>query len=124
MASYTGWKQKQEAMQLPMMTTFTTHEREDGKFVAHALDFDIVSVAETRDAALFKARVEVQLYVEYGFRQGWQDDIVFKAPQECWDRLTRDCPLALMDPIEIRGYDRILYANAVELPREAPSTVC
>lgn len=71
-----------------MTATFSLYQRADGMAVAHALEFDLVSVAESEKEAEHKLRLAVKTYIEYGLFKGWDKDIRFSAPQECWDRLT------------------------------------
>jgi hypothetical protein len=84
-----------------MMVTFSLYEREDGKFVSHALDFDIVAVADSEKDSEEKLRLAVKIYIEYGLFKGWEKDIRFSAPMEFWDRLTPDSHVSIGPPIEI-----------------------
>jgi len=87
-----------------MTATFTQQRRDDGKFVAHALEFDLVAVADTETEATDKIRLAVKIYIEFGLSQGWEDDILFPAPQQSWDRLTEDSRISLAAPIEINDH--------------------
>ena len=89
---------------LPMMLTNVM--KRDGKYVAHSLDFDIVCVADEEGEAWGKLRLAIKTYVEFGISNGWQDSIIFPAPQEFWDRLTPETPLQLGPPIVIAGIER------------------
>jgi hypothetical protein len=90
---------------LPMMLTHVmVHDA--GKCVAHSLDFDIVCVAAEEQVAWEKLRLAIKTYVEFGISNGWQDSIVFPAPQEFWDKLTPETPLQLGPPITIAGMER------------------
>lgn len=89
---------------LPM--TLTNLLLHDGKFVAHSLDFDIVCVADDEKEAWEKLRLAIKTYVEFGISSGWQDNIIFPAPQEYWDKLTPDTPVQLGPPIVINGVER------------------
>ena len=102
--NYNGWKQKRAEFQLPMTATFTQTQREDGKFVAHALEFDLVAVANSEEEATDKIRLAVKIYIEFGLSKGWEDDILFPAPQESWNRLTPDSAISLAAPIEINDH--------------------
>lgn len=84
-----------------MTTTFLVYQRQDKKTVAHALDFDLVSVGETPNKAVNRLRAAVKLYIEFGLTKGWEEDIRFPAPPEYWARLTADTPVSLMEPIQI-----------------------
>lgn len=94
-----------KSFNLPMMLThlMTIHS---GKCVAHSLDFDIVCVADKEEAAWEKLRLAVKTYVEFGISNGWQDFILFPAPQEEWDKLTPDLTLQLGLPLLIDGVER------------------
>lgn len=87
-----------------MTATFCLRQREDGKFLAHALEFDIVAVGDTQKQAEHKLRLAVKLYIEYGLFKGWEKDIRFSAPQECWDLITTDSTISIGPPIEIRDH--------------------
>ncbi len=87
-----------------MLTHVMVHD--DGKCVAHSLDFDIVCVAAGEHEAWERLRLAIKTYVEFGISNGWQDSIIFPAPQECWDQLTPDTPLQLGPPITIAGMER------------------
>jgi hypothetical protein len=89
---------------LPMvLTNLMVH---NGKHVAHSLDFDIVCVADNAEEAWQKLCLAIKTYVEFGISNGWQDSIIFPAPQEAWDKLTPDTPLQLRPPILIAGVER------------------
>jgi len=89
---------------LPMvLTNLMIH---NGKHVAHSLDFDIVCVADDENEAWGKLSLAIKTYVEFGISNGWQDSIIFPAPQEYWDKLTPDTPLKIGPPIIIAGIER------------------
>lgn len=96
--------------QLPMMATFSVRQ-EIGKWVAHALDFDIVCVAQSEETALENLRLAAKTYIEYGLSNGWREDIPFPAPTEFWDRISPETPVSLMPPILIDD-QRLLIARA------------
>lgn len=114
MSRYHGWKQTRSDFELPMTATFAMGQRADGKFIAHALEFDIVSVAETEKEAELKLRLAVKLYVEYGLSKGLEKDIRFPAPQACWDRLTADSTISIGPPIKIQDHspERLIVYRA------------
>ena len=84
-----------------MTATFGVFQNEAGKYVAHALDFDLVSVAPTKEQAVDKLRLAVKTYIEYGLSNNWAADMMFPAPIEFWTRLLTDSPIGLLDPIMI-----------------------
>ena len=120
MARYTGWKQERKALDLPITATITLRPREDGKFVAHALDFDLVAVADTEKEAEQEVRLAVKLYIEYGLIKGWEKDIRFSAPQCAWDLLTPDAPIRIGEPIHITDHRA---ERKVIVYRHRPTTV-
>jgi len=85
---------------LPKMTYFLIAEHQD-RFVAHALDFDLVSVAPTKEIALSKLRFAVRRHVEFGIENNIEKDILFPAPSEFWSTLTPESTLSIGEPIEI-----------------------
>jgi hypothetical protein len=95
-------RRKTPPFRLPQTVTFSVIERKDKKWVAHALDVDLVSVADSRLKAVEKLRLAVKTYVEYGLVNNWTDDIIFPAPEECWQRLQGKMA-EIMPPIEIEG---------------------
>jgi hypothetical protein len=106
-----------------MTATFTQQKRADGKFVSHSLEFDLVAVADTEAEATEKIRLAVKIYIEYGLAQGWEDDIIFPAPQHSWDRLTSDSQISLAGPIEINDHRperRVFLYRAMNAQGESP----
>jgi hypothetical protein len=85
---------------LPMMAVFSVSSTAE-RTVAHALDFDLVAVAATKDEALRKLRLAVKHHVEYGLENSFDLDILFPAPEQCWSALTPDSNLSIGEPIEI-----------------------
>jgi hypothetical protein len=69
--------------------------------VAHALDFDLVSVASSEDEAVAKLRLAVKSHVEFGIKMGIERDIMFPAPKKFWESLTPNSSLSIGEPIEI-----------------------
>jgi hypothetical protein len=96
------WNKGKNPFRLPLSITFGSYERRDGKWVYHALDFDLVSVADTKSKALEKLRSSVKTYVEFGLSKNWHDDIIFPAPDEYWERLPQQGKVVeMLHPIEI-----------------------
>jgi hypothetical protein len=94
------WKRNSQ-FRMPMTATFSIHNRQDGKSVAHALDFDLVAVGDTTEHAIEKLRTSVKIYIEYGLNNNWAEDIIFPAPDEFWERLSTESPVSIMPPIMI-----------------------
>jgi hypothetical protein len=89
----------------------------NGACVAHSLDFDIVAVDATEEAAWNKLSLAVKTYVEFGLSQGWSEFIMHEAPQEFWDELTPSTPVKIMPPLEIADGER--KAIVARPPHEA-----
>jgi hypothetical protein len=106
-------RRNKKPFSLPMMLTHLMVH--NGKHVAHSLDFDIVCVGDSEDEAWDKLSVAIKTYVEFGISNGWEDFIIFQAPQEVCDKLTPDVPLKLGPPITIAGMQRkVLEAEVCE----------
>lgn len=106
---------------LPKMTYFLIAEHED-RVVAHALDFDLVSVAPTKEIALNKLRLAVKYHVEFGIENGIERDILFPAPSEFWNALTPDGTLSIGEPIVIENADLLRTAYTTTDERQLSST--
>jgi|SRR5271157_1196174 len=66
------------------MTPYTLVQRE-GKWVAHAVAFDLVAVDKDRDEAVRKLRTLLIAQIGFGRRNGISlSDIYFAAPPEYW----------------------------------------
>jgi hypothetical protein len=86
--------------ELPMMTYFLITKHPHGT-VAHALDFDLVSVGKSDEVAVKKLRMAVKAHVEFGIQMDISKDILFKAPEEFWAALTPETTLSIGEPIQI-----------------------
>ena len=98
-------------LELPMMMFVTTCQNEEG-FVAHALDFDIVSVAASENEAMEKVRLAVKTYIEYGVNNNFSADVVYHAPQEFWDKISPDTPIKMLEPIIVMDRRLLVVATA------------
>ncbi len=110
-----------QPFQLPTAVTITIRTEKDGRITAHAIDFDLVSTADTRAEAIEKARLAIRSYVELGFLHGWAEDIRFPAPEKFWPEPGTD--LEVGEPIQIMNRSLLVYsASAIENEhREADS---
>lgn len=116
------WKKGRNPFRLPLSLTFATYERPDGKWVSHALDVDLVSVGDTKDAALDKVRFSVKTYIEYGIMNNWGRDIIFPAPDEYWQYLGSKV-VEMLPPIEIEDRRVLVYGAMLEhAPRRIART--
>jgi hypothetical protein len=96
--------------QLPMSLSFSSYrDTESGKFVFHALDVDLVSVADTEQEASRKIRLAVKNYIEFGVSNNWVEDIIYPAPKEFWDVLGESTEVGMMEPIKIMDKRMIAY---------------
>ncbi len=57
-----------------------------GAFQAHALDFDLLCEAPSREKVIEKLELSVKAYIDFGLSKGWSEDIIYPAPQEYWDK--------------------------------------
>ena len=73
-----------KSFELPTSVTIRFYHEPDGQITAHALDFDVASTAPSREEAIKKIRLAVRSYVEFGFLNGWVEDIRYAAPQKFW----------------------------------------
>lgn len=102
------WQKGRNLFRLPMGTTFGTYQRDD-KWIAHALDFDLVSSGKTKAKALEKLRLSVKTYIEYGLTKNWVEDIIFPAPDRYWERIPIGHMFETMAPIEIEDQRMLVY---------------
>lgn len=106
---------RQKAFRLPMTATFSLHVNSEGKAVAHALDFDLVAVADTYELALEKLRLTAKMYIEYGLVNNLSECIPSRAPDEYWNALTGS-QCAMLPPLEIED-NRVFVFSATSGPR-------
>jgi hypothetical protein len=106
---------------LPQTVTFSVGEQRDATWVAHALDFDLVCVANTRAKAVEKLRLAVKVYVEYGLVNNWIGDIIFPAPEEYWLKLQGKMA-EIMPPIEIEDTRMSVHEALLDEHRAAACT--
>jgi len=89
--------------------------------VAHALDFDIVAVGESPEAALEKLRLSVKVYIEYGLANNLAECIHFRAPDKYWNAMDDKPEIGLLDPIQIEDNRMfVLRATATAPLNDAP----
>ena len=91
--------------QLPMTLTHLV-TKTDGRCVAHSLDFDIVEVGANEEEAWERLTAAVKAYVEFGLSKGWDDYILFDAPDEYQRKITPDMEVQIMPPLEIASKPR------------------
>jgi hypothetical protein len=93
---------------IPNNVTIVFHEEGDGSISAHALDFDLVSTASTREEALKKVRTSIVSYIETGLLNEWADDIRYPAPDQFWPEPGEK--LEVGDPICIMSRNLLVYS--------------
>jgi hypothetical protein len=81
-------------------------------WVSHSLDFDLVSVADTKAKALEKVRLSVTAYVEFGLMNNFADDIIFPAPDEYWQRLDTKV-VEMLPPIKVEDKSILVYGTTL-----------
>lgn len=92
--------------QLPMTLTNLICPRKDGKVVARSLDFHLASVGGNEEEATRKLRIQIKEYVEFGLSKGWEDYILFSAPDKYAKLLTPDTLVKYGPPIDIASDER------------------
>jgi hypothetical protein len=107
--------------QLPTTVTIIFHPEKDGRVSAHALDFDIVATGENREDADSKICLAVRSYIEFGFLNGWAEDIRYPAPDEYWP--PKGTELRVTGTIEILSRELLIYSasSIANEPSEASS---
>jgi hypothetical protein len=108
-----------QEIQIPMTLTHLITSN-GAEVTAHSLDFDVVAVAENRDAALKKLSLAIKIYVEFGLSKGWKDEILFKAPDE-YRAMIKPGPALVLPTIEIAGSKSPVFAVS---PDELIRTAC
>lgn len=63
-----------------------TERQGDGYFIAHALEFDLVTTGLSSELAISKLQRAVTHHVEFASKHGLNlTDTLMRAPQEYWD---------------------------------------
>ena len=106
-----------KSFKLPKAITIALYKNAEGKCVAHALDFDLVSVANDEQEVLKKIRLAVKVYVEYGLNNNWAEDIDFPAPDRFWQGVAKAEHIGSLPPIEIE--DKRLFVFRAMIANEA-----
>src|SRR5437870_2275755 len=110
---------KKKVFKLPMVAALNISQQPNAssRFIAHALDFDLVCSASTKERALEKIRLAVKTYIEYGLSKNWAEDIHFPAPADFWEKFQSAGTVELLPPILIED-DRLLVVMH-EYPKAA-----
>jgi hypothetical protein len=96
--------------ELPTSVTIRFHPEPDGQITAHALDFDLASTAKTRPQAIKKIRLSIRSYVEFGFLNGWAEDIRYPAPDKFWP--PEGTSFETLEPITIMHKSILVYSES------------
>jgi hypothetical protein len=96
--------------QLPTTVTVIYRTEKNGKVSAHALDFDIVATGENRDDADSKICLAIRSYVEFGFLNGWAEDIRYPAPDKFWP--PKGTELKVTGTIDILSRELLIYSTS------------
>lgn len=70
---------------IPITVSVLVTEEGLQRFVAHALEFDIVCESTSAQAAVNKLALAVRAYVEYAMTNGQLANVMSPAPQEDWN---------------------------------------
>jgi hypothetical protein len=101
---------QRKPFELPMSFTLgVCRDGKTGKVSAHALDFDLVCVADDEAEAIRKIQVAVKSYVEFGLSNDWAEDILFPAPAEYWEQLRGSQITVMQEPILIMARRMLVY---------------
>lgn len=96
--------------ELPTSVTIMFHPEPDGQITAHAIDFDLAATGKDRTAAYRKVRLAVRTYVEFGFLNGWVEDIRYPAPEKFWP--PEGTMLETLEPIVIMDRSLLVYSES------------
>jgi hypothetical protein len=96
--------------EMPTSVTVRFYAEPDGQMTAHALDFDLAATAQDRREALRKIRLSIRSYVEFGFLNGFAEDIRYPAPDKFWP--PAGTHFQTLDPIIIMNKNLLVYSEA------------
>jgi hypothetical protein len=96
--------------ELPTSVTIRFYKEPDGQLTAHALDFDLTATAKDRTNALRKIRLSIRSYVEFGFLNGWAEDIRYPAPDRFWP--PEGTSFETLEPISIMHRSLLVYSES------------
>ena len=108
-------------LKIPNSVTVVFREESDSSISAHALDFDLVSIASTKEEAQEKLRTAIVSYIETGLHNEWSDDIAYPAPEKFWPE--PGARLEVGPPIQIMSRSLLIYSasSVANEHREADS---
>jgi hypothetical protein len=96
--------------ELPTTVTIVFRPDPNKTITAHALDFDLVCTSNSREDVIKKIRLAVRSYIEFGFLNGWAEDIRYPAPEKFWP--PEGTKLEVMEPIEIMSRELLVYGDS------------
>lgn len=96
--------------ELPTTVTIRFYPESGDRVTAHALDFDLASTGKTHEEALRKIRLSIRSYVEFGFLNGWAEDIRYAAPTKFWP--PEGTKFETLEPITIMNHSLLVYSES------------
>lgn len=94
--------------ELPTTVTIAFHRDRGDQITAHALDFDLACTGKNYLEACKKVRLAIRSYIEFGFLNGWAEDIRYPAPEKFWP--PQGTELEVMEPITIMDRQLLVYS--------------
>jgi len=107
--------------ELPASVTVRYYPEADGQITAHALEFDLCATGKDREEATRKIRTAIRGYVEFGYLNGWVEDIRYPAPEKFWP--PQGTIFETAEPIIIMSKSLLVYSESpiAHADREAHS---
>ena len=96
--------------ELPTSATVRFRPEPDGQTTAHALDFDLCATGKNREEATRKIRLAIRTYVEFGYLNGWIEDIRYPAPERYWP--PQGTVFETAEPIIIMDRSLLVYSES------------
>ena len=93
---------------IPDTVTIVFRVEDNGSMSAHALEFDLVSTAPTKEEATKKVRTAIVSYIETGLLNEWSEDIRYPAPEQFWPE--PGAKLEVGNPIWIMNRSMLVYS--------------
>lgn len=74
--------------------------REEGDFVAHALEFDLLGYGKTKAEAMSALEAVIKTHLEFCFEQGLAESAISPAPEEFFERWEKAQKKSFVDALE------------------------
>jgi hypothetical protein len=104
--------------ELPTSVTIRFYPEKSGGITARVLDFDLAATARDQANALRKIRLCIRSYVEFGFLNGWAEDIRYPAPRQYWP--PAGTKFETLEPIQIMQRSLLVYSESA-IANEQPT---